>query len=111
MSRKPIQRDPSIGARMQEERIRLGLSQADFGRECNVSRTAQFNYERGERSPDANYLLDASNIGADILYIVTGRRSKEVSVSKSVDIADIAKKIGNAARIIITKELGGDHAS
>ena len=65
----------SIGDRLKEERERLGLSQsaaADIG---GVQRTAQSNYERSNRSPDAGYLEALSRFGLDVLYVVTGVRS------------------------------------
>jgi transcriptional regulator with XRE-family HTH domain len=65
----------SIGARLKEERRRLGMSQADFAALGDAGRASQFNYESGERSPDASYLAAIAEAGADIGYIVTGRHS------------------------------------
>lgn len=36
---------------------------------------SQVNYETGKRSPDADYLLAASEAGIDVGYVVTGKRS------------------------------------
>ncbi|WP_431511633.1 XRE family transcriptional regulator [Variovorax sp. DAIF25] len=63
-----------IGERLKLERQRLGLAQADFGTKAGVSKTSQFNYEAGERSPDAEYLHNAAELGVDITYVITGRR-------------------------------------
>jgi len=63
-----------IGERLKLERQRLGLAQADFGTKAGVSKTSQFNYEAGERSPDAEYLRNAAELGVDITYVVTGQR-------------------------------------
>lgn len=65
----------SIGDRLRAERDRLGIRQADFGAAVGVTRTSQFNYESGERSPDAGYLAAALNLGVDVLYVLTGSRS------------------------------------
>lgn len=62
------------GERLKAERERLGYSQAKFGEACGVGRTAQFNYERGEREPGMSYLEAAEALGADTVYIVTGAR-------------------------------------
>ncbi len=68
----------SIGARLREERVRLGHSQTVFGAVGGVLKQAQLKYEKGERYPDAAYLEAASRIGADIQYIVIGIRSDSV---------------------------------
>lgn len=64
-----------IGERLKEERVRLGFNQADFAQVGGVAKTSQFNYEKGERSPDALYLAKVAGVGADILYIVSGHRT------------------------------------
>jgi len=61
-----------LGKRLKEERERLGLTQAKFGEACGVGRTAQFNYERGEREPSWSYMSAAEKLGVDVLYIFTG---------------------------------------
>ena len=63
-----------FGERLREERERLKLSQSDFGEACGVKKLAQFNYEKGERSPDVAYLEKASNLGVDLYYLLTGLR-------------------------------------
>ena len=62
----------NLGKRLKEERERLGLTQAKFAEACGVGRTAQFNYERGEREPTWSYISAAERIGIDVLYIFTG---------------------------------------
>ena len=49
-------RKSPIGARIREERLRLGLSQAAFAKLLGVHRRTQINYEHGERKPDTDYL-------------------------------------------------------
>lgn len=39
---------------------------------------SQRNYEKGERSPDADYLAALAAAGADVLYILTGQRSQPI---------------------------------
>ena len=65
----------NIGERLREERARLGLNQGDFAAVAKVSKTTQFNYEKGERSPDAAYLEAVAAAGVDVLYVLTGRRA------------------------------------
>ncbi|MBA1289162.1 helix-turn-helix domain-containing protein [Pseudomonas japonica] len=65
----------NIGDRLKEERLRLGFNQADFAALAGVAKTSQFNYEKGDRSPDAEYLARVLEAGADILYVVSGSRA------------------------------------
>ncbi len=64
-----------IGERLREERARLGLNQADLAAIGGVAKTSQFNYEKGDRSPDADYLAAVAEKGVDVLYVVTGQRA------------------------------------
>lgn len=64
-----------IGERLRAERQRLGYVQADFGAAVGVSKTTQFNYEAGDRMPDARYLRKAAALGLDLLHVLTGARN------------------------------------
>ena len=61
--------------RLIEERKKLGLNQADFGALGGVTKQSQHMYEVGKRFPDVAYLAAIAAAGADVLYIVTGRRT------------------------------------
>lgn len=62
----------NIGSRLREERERLKMTQENFAAACGVGRWAQVNYESNARSPDANYLAAAAEIGVDVAYVITG---------------------------------------
>lgn len=64
----------TIGDRLRKERERLGMSQTDFAALAGASKRAQIRYEADERSPDATYLAGIAKAGADVLFIVTGKR-------------------------------------
>ena len=64
--------------RLVEERNRLGLQQNEFADRVPVTPRSQRNYEKGEREPDASYLMAIAVIGVDVLYVLTGQRSKPV---------------------------------
>ena len=66
-----------IGARLLEERERLGLNQTALAERCGITMRSQRNYEKEERFPDASYLAAFAALGADILYILTGQRTGE----------------------------------
>ena len=60
--------------RLKEERNRLRYGQGEFAELAGVNRRSQVNYEKGDRSPNADYLLAISKAGVDIAYILTGNR-------------------------------------
>lgn len=68
-----------INERLREERERLGFSQEAFGAIGGVRKQAQHMYEAGTRRPDSDYLQCISKVGADVLYVLTGQRSKSVA--------------------------------
>ena len=76
--------------RLREERTRLGLSQSAFGDLVGVGKPAQIRYEKGERSPDGDYLQAAAAAGCDVLYILTGRREVKTD---AVSPADEARRL------------------
>jgi transcriptional regulator with XRE-family HTH domain len=63
-----------IGARLRQERKRLGLSQREMGLLGGVAANAQGKYESGLRAPKADYLAALARAGVDILYVLTNRR-------------------------------------
>ncbi len=79
----------NIGERLKEERVRLGYNQADFAAIAGVAKTSQFNYEKGERSPDAAYLAAVAERGVDVLYVVTGARTPQLAEALTVREAEI----------------------
>lgn len=62
-----------FGARVRHERIRLGHTQAEWSKACGVSKTSQVAYESGTYRPDIAYLSTAASLGADPVYLLTGR--------------------------------------
>lgn len=62
----------AFGARLRAAREALGLSQEKFARLVGVRRVAQFLYETGERSPTADYLMNARQIGVDVGHLLIG---------------------------------------
>lgn len=75
----------NICVRLREEREKLGQSQEQFGLIGGVKKLAQMNYEKGDRSPDANYLAAIAAAGADVRYILTGQRDGPAPVVLSAE--------------------------
>ena len=65
----------TIGMRLKEERLRLGLTQPEFAAVADAKTLSQIRYEADERSPDGNYFTAIAEHGADITYILTGVRT------------------------------------
>ncbi len=78
-----------ISDRLKEERQRLGLNQSDFAALAGVAKNSQLNYEKGERSPDAEYLAAIAEKGVDVLYVIAGRRTPAAADAISEAEADL----------------------
>ena len=69
----------SFGERLKAERTRLGLSQAAFAKAGGVRRATQHFYENDVRTPDIRYLESIQAAGANIEFLVLGRRTASPS--------------------------------
>ncbi len=67
----------TLGARIQEERQRLGLNQTDFAALAGASRRAMANWEADGAAPLVTALIAWGDAGADTLYILTGKRTPD----------------------------------
>lgn len=93
-----------IGDRLKEERERLGFNQTDFAAQAGASKNSQYNYEKGERSPDAAYLSAVADQGVDVLYVVTGERTPKPADSVSAEVAEflnVYQHINDADRDVL----------
>ena len=61
-----------VGARLREERERLGLSQDASGTHWGKNKQTHMRYENGLNSPIASYLHRIAKLGVDITYVLTG---------------------------------------
>lgn len=66
----------AFSERLRQLRLDAGLSQEAFGRLGGVQKQTQIKYEKGERSPDAQYLTGLHSAGVDVGYLLTGERSQ-----------------------------------
>lgn len=67
----------SLGARFRTERERLGFSRPEFADAMKVSLGTVKNWEGGGSSPTADDLANFHEIGADVMYILTGQKVPE----------------------------------
>lgn len=61
--------------RLRQERERVGLSQAEMAEAGGVKKLAQHNYEKGDRTPTADYLQKLVGAGIDVPFLLTGQRT------------------------------------
>jgi transcriptional regulator with XRE-family HTH domain len=85
----------TISERLRAERLRLGLTQEQLAKAGGVARSAQANYEKGERSPDAQYLAAVASAGVDVAFVVTGLRAVPASNSLSARAVVVAENFEN----------------
>jgi transcriptional regulator with XRE-family HTH domain len=70
----------SIGERLREERERMQKTQSEIAGIAvaadvpGATRQSQAKYEKGLAAPSATYLAAIAAAGADVLYILTGKR-------------------------------------
>lgn len=89
------------GTRISAERKRLKLSQPAFADAGGVGKGSQILYEKGN-PPTADYLERIASIGADIFFILTGRRMEAPTASvSSVDQDRLERAIELIERGII----------
>ncbi|MGC6371877.1 helix-turn-helix domain-containing protein [Pseudomonas sp. K2I15] len=86
----------NIGARLKAERVRLGYSQAALGKVGGVETNAQGRYENGVRFPRADYLALIAAAGIDVLFVITGKRSK----NDNADSAKAAEALDSATECL-----------
>lgn len=64
-----------LGNRLREERDRIGMTQPVFAEAAGAKKRTLIDWEKGVSSPTANQLEALSEIGVDVLYVLTGRRA------------------------------------
>lgn len=64
----------TIGDRLKAERERLGFTQPAFGALGGKSKQTVIQWEAGEQFPNAAFMATIAAVGADVQYILTGRR-------------------------------------
>ena len=75
----------TVGARIKEERERLGLSQDALGQLAGSSRRSVINWESDTTAPGVEALALMAQGGVDVLFVVTGARASTSSGTLSQD--------------------------
>lgn len=63
-----------ISVRLKQERKRIGLNQTSFCDAIDTALSSYVKYEQGKRSIPADKLLELEKTGADVCFILTGKR-------------------------------------
>lgn len=86
-----------IGARLKEERLRLGLNQVQVAEKTGVSREMWGKYERGVAIPGGEVLFAFAAANADMQFVMTGIRSVSASASISPRASALIDNFENMA--------------
>lgn len=70
-----------IGIRLKEERERLRLAQPEFAKAAGAAKRTLIEWEKGTTSPNAVQLSALFEIGVDVHYVLTGKRSCQITES------------------------------
>lgn len=99
-----------IGARLREERDRLGYTQADFGELAGVKRNTQAAYENEANSATTAYLHAIDRVGADVWYVLTGQPVPETSlISKEEELLRLFRLLVHDDRKMIERIISALH--
>jgi len=74
--------DIARGERLKQERIRLGWIQKGIAEKVGLRELAWINYEKGRRAPDQRLLEQLHGLGFDVMYLVTGERANESTLTE-----------------------------
>lgn len=94
---------PTFGDRLREVREHLKISQQEMANRCGISLRSQRNYEKGERSPDSEYMAALSGQGIDVTYLLTG--NKTLASAIGADIRKAKKNIQQFERDLLGIEV------
>tara|TARA_R110000868_G_scaffold363141_2_gene625422 strand:- start:69 stop:407 length:339 start_codon:yes stop_codon:yes gene_type:complete len=97
-----------IGARLQKERQRVGLTQGEFAEKLGIAKRTLAGYEGGNADIGASVLELARGIGVDVLNVVSGIRTPtpETTLSEpEAQLVDDYRKMrsedqGSAQRLV-----------
>lgn len=71
-----------LAERIVKERKRLGLTQAALASAIGVSLSTQKRYEKGERTPDTDYLASLAKAGMDVVFVLTGQEQEDPFIQR-----------------------------
>ena len=91
----------NFAERLKEIRLQKNLTQESFAAIAGVTKKSQLNYEKGERSPDADYLMRLAEEGLDVKYLLTGKRDRSKLNYIQGQLLDFYDKADDDSRAVI----------
>ena len=95
----------SVGTRLKEERKRLGLTQEAMAAACGVAKRTQILFEQDAHLPGGAYFVEADALGADVGYLLVGRRDRVSDAD--AEVLEMWRNATPKARIAATVALFG----
>lgn len=86
--------------RLKLEREKTGYSAEEFGILGGVGKASQYNYEKGSRKPDIEYLANIAKVGCDIQYIVTGIVSDKHLEREEIELLTLFRSANKSLKLI-----------
>lgn len=86
--------------RLKLEREKTGYSAEEFGILGGVGKASQYNYEKGSRKPDIEYLANIAKVGCDIQYIVTGIVSDKNLEREEIELLTLFRSANKSLKLI-----------
>lgn len=85
----------TFGARLKQERARLGLTQAQLAVKAGCHRRSVVNYESGTRNPDARFLVAIAGLKVDVNFLLTGHPRVERPIE------DVIRQISETNQVLV----------
>lgn len=80
------------------------MSQQAFGEALGITKKSQYGYEKGTNYPKADYLTAAFQLGVDIQYVLTGKRTIQ-NPEDMERLLDIFSNLSSDGRLTAEKVL------
>lgn len=85
----------AIGKRVELEKVRLGLKSMEVYSQLDIHPNTFRNYETGKRDMSISLLMKLSDMGFDIVYIMTGEKMRDSKHDESIVGGNTAPSFGN----------------
>jgi len=90
-----------VGDRMREERLRLSWKQEELAEKAGISKNSLIAYEKGKTPINAMLLLIFQDLGVDIAYVMTGRRTGGGMNAADAQLFNMLGKLGHRERVAV----------
>ncbi|HBJ2622353.1 UNVERIFIED_ORG: hypothetical protein B2H98_07065 [Clostridium botulinum] len=85
--------DEILGKRIKERRLLLGYNQPELAKIMNVSKQTVSNWEKGNRTPDAETLMKLADLFSVSVDFLLGKTNPVGNIKREYNSTDKAKEI------------------